>query len=285
MYSFKQYLNFLEEDYKTSEKRFLDQGADPQEVKTVLTFHRNNKNNIKSDSGLKDIDAQKDWMKFKSQMSPLMRTREVSTEFNTKEQVTLRDDNEWLIVVPLNHGTSCFHGSDTDWCTTKKSEEQFSVYFYKGEIILVYCIKKNETKDKWAIALHLKTLNATEFFDKKDNPINKVTFEQQTGLSFIKILDGIKKNINYINDRRTINSKNDLFQLMSIAKKSGKPDPNLEAKIVSQKSASAALSYAQDVLKGPFPKGEDVIAKDPFYALFYAQDILKLKDPGSWRKL
>ena len=41
------------------------------------------------------------------------------------------------------------------------------------------------------------------------------------------------------------------------------------------KSAQFAYYYARDVLKGPFPTGEEAIAKDAYYAFQYAKNILK----------
>ena len=41
------------------------------------------------------------------------------------------------------------------------------------------------------------------------------------------------------------------------------------------KSAKYAYSYAEDILKGPFPAGEEAIAKDKTYAFLYARDYLK----------
>ena len=55
MVKFKHFILKLDEDYKTSEKRFLDQGADPQEVKAAIQFHKDNKNTFKPE--WKNIDA------------------------------------------------------------------------------------------------------------------------------------------------------------------------------------------------------------------------------------
>ena len=41
------------------------------------------------------------------------------------------------------------------------------------------------------------------------------------------------------------------------------------------KDASFAHLYAKDVLKGPFPAGEEAIAKDIVYANAYAREVLK----------
>ena len=41
------------------------------------------------------------------------------------------------------------------------------------------------------------------------------------------------------------------------------------------KDAFFAYLYAKNVLKGPFPAGEEAIAKDYAYAYYYARDVLK----------
>ena len=41
------------------------------------------------------------------------------------------------------------------------------------------------------------------------------------------------------------------------------------------KSAFHAYLYARDVLKGPFPAGEEAIAKDAMFAYYYAREVLK----------
>ncbi len=270
----EQYLKFLEEDYKASEKRFLDQGAEPEEVKKILAFHRDNKNTFKGN--LKDIDAQKDWKEFSSQILSLTKQKEKAQEYKTTlDEVILRDDSEWLIIVPLNHRTSCYRGSGTDWCVTKQDQSHFSQYFYEAEIILVYCIKKNETKDKWAAALHLDKLNKTEFFDRKDKKLKQIQFEKQTKLKFDDLVKGVRDNLGYIQKQREINSKKDIYYLTKLAMKAGKRNPELEDMIIAQKSAKSAVNYAEAVIKGPFKEAEDIIAKDPESSILYAWWVLK----------
>lgn len=44
-------------------------------------------------------------------------------------------------------------------------------------------------------------------------------------------------------------------------------------------NAQESYKYAREILKGPFPKGEDSIAQDPEYSFFYARDVLKKPFP------
>jgi predicted lipoprotein with Yx(FWY)xxD motif len=283
MLSFKNFLTRLEEDYKTSEKRFLDQGANPGELKAVIDFHKANKNTFKPE--WKNIDAIKDWKIFRKFIKDRQEKQKVKQSFKKEQdQVTLRDDDKWLILVPLDHKTSCFHGSDTDWCTTKADEGYFTKYFFEDGVILVYCIKKNKTKDKWAVALQLDHLNKSNFFDKRDSRLTKQEFESQTGLNFEDIVNGVKANQDYIKKKRKENEKKDLHFLLKQAKKTRKPNKDLENLIIATKNAYAAYIYASDVLKGPWKEAEPVIAKDPGWAYHYAFNILgepfKLGEPA-----
>jgi hypothetical protein len=49
--------------------------------------------------------------------------------------------------------------------------------------------------------------------------------------------------------------------------------------IIAQ-SARYSYDYAKDILKRPFPKGEDVISQNSNYAYLYARDVIK----GRWPK-
>ena len=136
MLSFKDYFIKLNEDYKSSEKRFLDQGANKDEVSAAIEFHKKWKNTFKPE--WKDIDKIQNWEDFKNfieDRKSLQKTKE--TIKKEQDQVVLRDDDEWFILVPLDHKTSCYHGSDTDWCTTKAEHEYFSKYFFDAEIVFV----------------------------------------------------------------------------------------------------------------------------------------------------
>ena len=274
MVKFKNFTFKLDEDYKTSEKRFLDQGADPQEVKAAIQFHKDNKNTFKPE--WKNIDAIKDWKSFQKFIDDKQGEKKVKQSFKKEQdQLILRDDNEWLILLPLDHKTSCFHGSDTDWCVTKSNKQWFSSYFFKGQVILVFCIKKNENKDKWAIATWQDKFENSEFFDKNDNQIKEKEFISQTGLDVKEIFKGIKANEDYIEKKRQENIKKDINYIYNLAKKSGGPNKELENLIIATKNNRVAYNYAKSVLKGRWEEGEPIIAKDAKDSYEYALNVLK----------
>jgi hypothetical protein len=184
------YIELLLEDYKTAAKTYEKNGVSPEKVKNVLNQFRKIQPRI-SDLNLKNID----WWAKNRDFSQL---EEYIINFEgipTKSQIgkktgrsyNITENNEWLIVIPLDKDASCFHGKTTDWCTTKPFRGYYENYFYDKKITLIYCIQK-QSGNKWAIAAHKDMLNNTEYFDVNDEPLKKSQFEKQTGLNTDKIL-------------------------------------------------------------------------------------------------
>lgn len=184
------YYEILLEDYKTSAKKFIDGGNDPELVKSILLQFRQIQPRI-SDINLKNIDW---WAKNRT----FQHLRDYVANFEgipTKNQMgkktgrsrNLIENGEWLIVIPLDKDASCFHGKTTDWCTTKPFRGYYEEYFYDNRITLIYCLQKS-SGNKWAIAAHNKHLESTEYFDVNDKPLSKEEFETQTKLTVDKIL-------------------------------------------------------------------------------------------------
>jgi len=74
-------------------------------------------------------------------------------------------DNDYLILKPLNIVSSRKYGASTKWCTSSNNPETFYSYSNKG--ILLYILSKT-TKDKWAVYYELKTKELSWWNDKDD---------------------------------------------------------------------------------------------------------------------
>lgn len=96
------------------------------------------------------------------------------------KSVTLLDNDEWFVVVPLDRNASCFHGKNTDWCVTKQNQD-FALYFNLMGAILIYCIHK-QSKMKWAISFQLDKWDEAEYYDRSNNYISEERFIEETGL-------------------------------------------------------------------------------------------------------
>lgn len=103
--------------------------------------------------------------------------------------ITLQDDANWLIIIPLDKNASCFYGKNSNWCTTKIDQSNFEHYFYQNDVALIYCINKQSNR-MWAIAGHTD-LDKVELFDQMDNPLTEQQFKQQTGIDSVKLLQQV----------------------------------------------------------------------------------------------
>ena len=52
------------------------------------------------------------------------------------DAVVLREDDRWLVVIPLDKEASCFHGRNTDWCTAKPRRTHWEEHFIDARTVL-----------------------------------------------------------------------------------------------------------------------------------------------------
>jgi hypothetical protein len=178
------------EGYKEAVTDF-SQVADPQQVNTAINTYKVlvNKNQV---SGLeRNIDhwRKQGWAAFTTFVNNAAQSP-TKTQLKRKKivgkSINLVDDANWLVVIPLDKEASCFHGKDSDWCTTKTNQPQFEQYFYRNDVILIYCLNK-QTGGMWAIAGH-KDLSKVELFDQQDHTLTQEQFARQTGLSPMQLV-------------------------------------------------------------------------------------------------
>jgi hypothetical protein len=184
----------INEGYKEATSEFTTASNDKAEVDKVIAQYRElvNRNQVKGDEKNIDWWRKQGWNKFKefvSSKSTEKSITQVKRSKNEGDSHTIAENATWLIVVPLDKDASCFHGKNTDWCTTKPFQPYFEQYFYDRDVTLIYCLNK-KTGEKWAIAGHKKLEDNAEYFDKNDEGLTKEEFDSQTGL---KSDDLIKK--------------------------------------------------------------------------------------------
>lgn len=204
------------EGYREVEAKFVAAGADAGQVKTAIQQYRDlvNRNQVQGQE--RNIDwwgknhTFADFAQFLDQKALDTSKSQLKKSRDTGRSVNLLETDDWLIVVPLDKDASCFHGKNSDWCTTKREHGYFEDYFYNKSIILIYCLNK-KTGGMWAIANYrhvelpdpddedaedsefdVETLERNhwaELFDQKDNSITIEQFQQQTGLDADQLLD------------------------------------------------------------------------------------------------
>jgi hypothetical protein len=178
----------INESFPMAQQEF-SQVATPDEVNKTIASFRDALNKNKLSGAEKDINTWRKlgWDKFKefvSNLSKIQTKTEVKKAKNTGNFVTLVDNAEWTIVIPLDMDASAHYGRNSDWCTTKRDKQYFNTYFLKHSVTLVYCVQK-KTGNKWAIAI--EPPNNMEFFDIRDNKLTAEDFTAQTGLDVNQI--------------------------------------------------------------------------------------------------
>ena len=180
-------MELITEGYREVEAKYVAAGAEPESVKKTLDQFRDlvNRNQVQGQE--RNIDwwgktaAFDDFAQYVQQKAATPTATQIKRKKATGKSITLQEDDNWLIVIPLDKDASCFHGRESDWCTTKPTQDQFENYFYRREIILIYCLNK-QTGGMWAIAGHQEHPEF-EMFDQQDDSIDANEFQRQTGLN------------------------------------------------------------------------------------------------------
>ena len=177
---------YLVEGYPQAQAAFIQAGADTAAVqKTIADFKQLVTRNQVKDVNQKNIDwwVKQGWDKFNQfvkQAAAVPSKSQIEKKKLPGQSINLIDNANWLVLVPIDKDASCFHGKNSDWCTTKVHQGNFEHYFYENKITLIYCFNKS-SGGMWAIAAHKKT-DKMEMFDQKDNNLTAAEFQKQTGL-------------------------------------------------------------------------------------------------------
>lgn len=94
------------------------------------------------------------------------------------------EDDTWFVVIPLSMDAACYWGSDTEWCTATRNEEDNYFNRYNDEGPLIILINK-ENGEKYQF--HFES---DSFMDKKDTSI------QRPILKRIGVTQGLAEAIN-----------------------------------------------------------------------------------------
>jgi len=160
----------------------------------------------------KDISTYNSWDKL---MFELHKAKNKELFKNSKKEIKVLFENEdYIILKPLSHSSSCVYGYNTKWCTAMVTDPEYFYNHSKG--ILVYVLdQKNNKKFGFYKSLHTDTpLNDNTLFtvwDEKDNQIDSI----QTGLPYyiLQLLltefnTNSIPNYNFFSDDETIKMTN-----------------------------------------------------------------------------
>jgi hypothetical protein len=180
----------LDEGYKEVYQKF-SQEENPDTVKKVIDQYKDlvNRNQVQGNDRNIDWWGKQGWQRFQQFVqakSQVKSQNQLKKRTEPGQSHVLDETDTWLIVIPLDKEASCFHGKDSDWCTTKPHRDYFERYFINNRVTLIYFLHK-QTGNKWAVAAY-EDGNA-EFFDKRDNSLNQEEFDEQTKLNSQKYIN------------------------------------------------------------------------------------------------
>jgi dsDNA-binding SOS-regulon protein len=281
--------DFFVEGYREVESKFVSGGADINSVKKTLDQFRElvNKNQVKGNE--RNIDwwgKNHSYAEFDKWVKSLHATptrSQIKRSQVVGKSINLHEDNDWLVVIPLDKNASCFHGKQTSWCTTKPAQSHFEEYFYRREIILIYCINKH-TGAKWAVAAH-RDLEKIEMFDQQDNSISARDFKTATGmdphylveLAFDNHHDTVQHSrAEFKNKNKELAAMLDAWLYNSVAKQ----DKKIENLIIYLKDNKQAFNYVDTLVHNNISVDE-LPTEILTLATGYTWAVIKmLKNPG-----
>ena len=168
----------INESYATVKERFIRDGANKIEVKSLLDLHKKLKDmrRLKDDEINIDVLAKgKSFDEFKSLMSRYSEkdTATKTDKFNELKNNIVAENDEW-VVYKINSAEEAylFHGL-TKWCIVSgneaDAEEYFERYVFERNSNFYFIVRKNPIDDKWDyIALQLQQ-NKKTYWDKNDD--------------------------------------------------------------------------------------------------------------------
>lgn len=243
---------FIAEGYKEVAQKFISAGNDPSQVKNSIKYFKElvSRNQI-TDINEKNIDwwgKSHSFEEFYKFVDALSNTKSKTQEKRHKivgKSITLLENDEWLVVIPLDKDASCFYGKNSSWCTTKPDATYYENYFYKRGIVLIYCINKN-TNSKWAIAFH-NDVEGAEYFTQTDTSISERDFNTETGLNAKDLIELARPYIDTeVSTSR--NKYNNIYEELNILiPEITKRDKDIEQKLLFLKDPMLSHSYIDNI--------------------------------------
>lgn len=174
---FETKIGSINESYATVKDRFIRDGADKLEVKSLLDLHKKLKDmrRLKDNEINIDVLAKgKTFDEFKTLMSRYSEkdTATKTDKFNKLKNKIVTENDEWIVYkIDTIEEAYLFHGL-TKWCivsgTKSDAEGYFDHYVFRKNSNFYFIVRTNPIGDKWDyIALQLQK-NKKTYWDKID---------------------------------------------------------------------------------------------------------------------
>jgi hypothetical protein len=160
----------LVEDFKTSAKRFQDQGAPEEEVLSYFSDFKQLKNKIQ-DATKKDIDKWKTWAEFKAFVDETKASKSKSQEKKEKKASGAKlvaEDKYWKVYHITTKEAAMLYGSGTKWCITEPEQDYFEDYSKSNDFYFYISKRLSPSSPFYKIALQHGHDDSYTYWDATD---------------------------------------------------------------------------------------------------------------------
>lgn len=267
MKTFSQFIKTIFEDFKTVTKKFVDAGADPEEVTNYIQRFRALNNAQRLQGNEKNIDywGKLDFIDFKDFVEA---KEEEKSKTEQRKAVGQRFDLQapsgWNFYIPLDKEAACYKADKaTDWCVAKRDWDYFERYIYDpihaeyhfnynsadiSEFRFLVYVLQNLEKKYWALlftfSLNKNTMVELEIYNQKDTRIELDEFVEDLGSDGDSIYASIHKQVT-INLRRIKEAieKTKLNSISWLVKNTTKRNEELETLLLKSRNTEWIEAY------------------------------------------
>lgn len=115
-----------------------------------------------------------------------------------KDSETVYEDDDFKVIVPKSHASSCYYGAGTKWCTaSRNNENHFKNYNQKGK--LFYILSKTlPTSNRFYKVALLKNYSGDEtFFDAPDKQLSLADMDEIDFITSHPLMKSINTYFNF----------------------------------------------------------------------------------------
>jgi len=158
-------------DFKSVEKKFVDQGIDEPLVKDYFEKFKALRDKNKLSGNEKNIDlwAKKSFEEFKNKLDELSKEKTKTAkkkEARTEGAKLIAENEGWRVYEITSHKAAMLYGSDTKWCITQADGRQYNSHSDTNNIYYLLSKTLNTRENTWAkVALLVDTKGNKTYWD------------------------------------------------------------------------------------------------------------------------
>ena len=170
-------------DFKSVEKKFVDQGIEEPLVKDYLAKFKalRDKNKLSGDEKNIDVWAKKSFEEFREKLDELSKEKTKTAkkkEARTEGAKLIAENEGWRVYEITSHKAAMLYGADTKWCITQADGEHYKDYSDTNNIYYLLSKTLNTRENTWAkVALLVDSKGKKTYWDVLDQDHSAVPAE------------------------------------------------------------------------------------------------------------